>query len=75
MRFGSTAVVRLKGALRHSLEFSPKKKTVRLAVTGASVKKGGLIGSVPGDYRPHLPDTVSMTLRPENFFERVIGDQ
>jgi hypothetical protein len=40
MRFSTTPVVRLKGALRHSWKFSPKKKTVRLAVTGPSVKKG-----------------------------------
>src|ERR1700704_4135087 len=40
MCFRSTPIVRLKGALRHSLEFSCKKKTVRLAFGGPPVKKG-----------------------------------
>jgi hypothetical protein len=40
MRFSSTPVVRLKSSLRHSWNSPDEKKTVRLAVTKPSVKKG-----------------------------------
>ena len=41
MCFSSTPIIGLKSTLRHSWKFSRKKKTVRLAVTGPYVKKGG----------------------------------
>lgn len=40
MRLGASPVVGLKRSLGHSRKSPNKKKTVRLAVTGPSVKKG-----------------------------------
>jgi hypothetical protein len=48
VRFSSTPIVGLKSSLRHRWKISPKKKTVRLAVTEASVKKGCLLSHANG---------------------------